>query len=273
MIAVVHSVRDPAGSGAAKALLDLVGGERAEVAGAEEAYELSTGALLVGFAEDVIYFEFLAERLPLAERFVVLSRHSSEARIKSYTVHFTGNFADEAKFGGRPGELGYADAAAGLALLRGLAEEAKASGRDKEYRVSYEATHHGPTGVPRPLVFVEIGSSPEEWVDVRNHEVLAGSVARFLESPQVACEPAIGVGGGHYPWKHTEHALNNGVCYGHIMPKYSLDALSRETLAMMARRTVPAPRLAVVERKGVNSEGRRIVEEFCREAGLRLAYI
>ncbi|MEM1692051.1 MAG: D-aminoacyl-tRNA deacylase, partial [Thermofilaceae archaeon] len=102
---LAYSVNDPAGSGIAKAILTLVEFEPTRLQLASEAYEIPRlNAVIAGFNEDVLYFEFLDEVCP-ADFYLVLSRHSSEAGVKSFTVHHPGNPMRTAVAGGKPLEL------------------------------------------------------------------------------------------------------------------------------------------------------------------------
>ncbi|ADV65203.1 D-aminoacyl-tRNA deacylase [Desulfurococcus mucosus] len=272
MKSLAYSVRDPAGRGIALYIAESLGLTSAKCPGAVECFR-GDGFILAGFEEDVIYFDFLEDRLPSASEYIVLSRHSSEAGVKSYTVHHTGNFGGEAAYGGKPGELGVASPLTAWRLLRLLKTLRDSYGRS-EYEVSYEATHHGPTSISKPLVFVEIGSTLGEWRDEVNHRVVGEAVARLLKEPGGdECNPAIGIGGGHYPRKHTELALSEPVCYGHIMAKYALGALSMDTLDKMVHRSAVKPSIIVVEKKGTRQEHRVLVEEYASNKGLTLRYI
>ncbi|WP_440060285.1 D-aminoacyl-tRNA deacylase [Thermogladius sp. 4427co] len=270
MIGIVFSVNDPAGTGAARKLLRL--GFVKHSCDAVECW-VSENAILAGFQEDVINFDFLEARLPDVEYYIVLSRHSSQAGVKSYTVHHTGNYSNEALYGGKPGELGVANPVVAFTLLRELARNAEETGRIKDYRVSYEATHHGPTSLAKPLTFIEIGSSLSEWVDETNHEIIARSVEWLLRNNTAKCTPAIGIGGGHYPWKLTEYSLRENVCFGHIMPKYALEHLSEEVLKQMIERSADKIKLVVVEKKSTNQAHRSMIEGFARKYYLGLVYI
>ncbi len=274
LFGLVYSVDDPAGSGVARYIVEYYGLDRgSECRGSVECF-IGKNFYLAGFKEDVIYFEFLDERMPSdVERYIVLSRHSSSKRVKSYTVHHTGNFGPEAPYGGRPRSLSIANPPVAhklLLLLRKYAEEYKRFG---EYEVSYEATHHGPTGVGKPLNFIEIGSSIDEWRDSVNHGVLGSAIIEFLESPIHECVVVTGIGGGHYPRKHTRLAFEKNYCYGHIMAKYALPYLSKGVLDLMVKRSDPMPKKIVVERKGTRREHRSIIEEYVGEKGFILEYV
>ncbi|MDD5025155.1 MAG: D-aminoacyl-tRNA deacylase, partial [Methanoregula sp.] len=94
-----------------------------------------------------------------ADVVIFLSRHSSVNPTPVLTVHVTGNFGN-AELGGTPRTLAPAAPAMMQATLRALARHCPDG-----YRVSYEVTHHGPTGLTHPSFFVEIGSTENEWND------------------------------------------------------------------------------------------------------------
>ncbi|MEM2025378.1 MAG: D-aminoacyl-tRNA deacylase [Desulfurococcaceae archaeon] len=276
MIGLVYSVIDRAGRGIAGYLVNEL--RPTEVGHCREAVVCLSGEnfMLAGFNEDVIYFDFLDKRLPPAvELYIILSRHSSEAGIKSYTVHATGNFSDDARVGGRPRELGIAHPPASWALLKALDKISRDADRREEYEVSYEATHHGPTNLLKPTVFIEIGSSLSEWSDSINHIIVGEAIKQIIEAyPKLPpCKPVIGVGGGHYPKKHTELALSENVCFGHIASKYALSFLDLNMLNNVLTKSAVAPEGVVVERKSTTRQHRALVEEFSRGRSLQLRYI
>ncbi|MCY0867997.1 MAG: D-aminoacyl-tRNA deacylase [Desulfurococcus sp.] len=272
MIGLVYSIRDPAGRGIAKHITESLNLHAVEKPGIPEYFE-GNGFVLAGFEEDVIYFDFLEEKIPFASEYIVLSRHSSEAGVKSYTVHHTGNYGREALYGGKPMELGVASPVTAWRLLRLVKTHRDSYGRG-EYYVGYEATHHGPTSLSKPVVFVEIGSTLDEWSDPVNHKVIGDAVMGFLLGwIKDDCRPVAGIGGGHYPRKHSEIALTQPVCYGHIMAKYSLENLSKQILKSMVERSIVKPEALVVEKKGTRLEHRALIEEFAAERGLQVEYI
>lgn len=270
---IAYSTIDPAGIGIAEALLKLVYGRKCGVCrGAIECICTDHG-VMAGFHEDVIYFDFLEERLP-ADSYIVLSRHSSSHGIKSYTVHHTGNIGSEALYGGKPFSLGVAYPEASLRLLKALRKVAEELGRLEFYEVCYEATHHGPTEINKPLVFIEIGSTEDDWSNGVNHEVVALAVSELIVKGVVSnCMPTLGIGGGHYPRKHTEKALKEDYCYGHIIAKHSLSNLSWEILEKASKRTSLQPTRIVVEKKGTKIEHRELLEAYSHHYNLPIDYI
>ena len=271
---LVYSVNDPAGKGIADYIKEYYGLEKStNCLNAEECFE-GRGFILAGFRDEPIYFEYLDVRLPSrVTEYIVLSRHSSAKKVKSYTVHHTGNFGDEALYGGKPRSLAIANPIVSHKLLLNLRRLSIEYSVDKEYEVSYEATHHGPTENKKPLCFIEIGSTLDEWRIPKNHEIVGLAVIQFLENPVHKCRVVAGVGGRHYPWKHTKYAIEKNYCYGHIMAKYALPYLSVGSLRLMINNSVPCPEAIIVEKKGTRREHRELIERFADEEGLVVEYI
>jgi len=236
LIGLVYSMHDPAGSGIANYIMHHFTCEELEVPRAYSAvYVKELKSILAGFNEDVIYFDFLDERLDV-DFYIILSRHSAESGIKSLTVHHTGNPYGKASFGGRPYELSVANPPITKLLLIKLSELAGKYGLS-DFQVVYEATHHGPTNLRRPLTFIEIGSSISEWKMQKAHEVVGESVAEairnYLSSGEFVCVGSVGFGGQHYSSAFTKRALSTDECYGHIIPRYAIKILKNEEPGMM----------------------------------------
>lgn len=275
-LALAYSVRDPAGSGVAGIILDLTGGDRAECPQAVECYRLPNGSLMGGFDSDTPFMEMLSETPdPGAEAVIVLSRHSSTSGAKTLSVHHTGNPTDNT-FGGRPRELAIAYPHLSKALMLAYRESAEEAGILGEYDLKLEATHHGPTTVDKPVVFIEIGSGPEEWRDSRARRAMAEAVLKVLErGPSTGCTPAAGYGGGHYPVKFTKLHLDSDYCFGHILAKYALrEGVDPGVVGQSISKNYPEPaRVAVVERKSLRSAERRALEGILKELGVEVVYV
>ncbi len=229
MKVLAYSVIDEAGKGIAKELLNMVSQyKEASIPRSVNAYLINDlEVLLVGFKEDVIYFDFLDEVFSNydVDYYIILSRHSAKSGIKSLTVHHTGNFSSSALAGGRPFELSVSNPPVTKELLVKLLKLRDEYGLN-EFEVTYEVTHHGPTGIKRPLTFIEIGSSPNEWVLSSAHKAVAHAVLSVISSNhRYYCKPVVGIGGPHYAGIFTERALTTDECYGHIMPRYALKEL------------------------------------------------
>ena len=97
-----------------------------------------------------------------ADVFIFLSKHKSHSSIPTLTCHFTGNFSTDNSHGGYPRQI----AIAYPSLLKGYLK-AITDARQKVpgYEVTIEATHHGPTSINKPVLFIELGSSEKQWRD------------------------------------------------------------------------------------------------------------
>ncbi len=222
MIVLVHSNLDPAGRGMAKVLERL-------------------GFKTYGVDKDLPYVELTD--LPKANGYVMLSRHSSSKAVKAYTVHHTGNVG-EPKLGGEPNSFSLAWPSLSCLILRKLMKA-----RREGYDVTYEATHHGPT-IPKPLVFVEIGSTEREWNDEENHERVASAVAEALKDyDKFQCSKvALWVGGTHYAKRASKRCLE-GICISHILAKYTFNELNEDVLIKAFKSSAEAVDLVIVEKK------------------------
>lgn len=215
-------------------------------------------------SEKHIYAEGLGERLG-AGLVVVASSHRSEAGVKALLTHPTGNWGEDARYGGRPRTLSATSAQALYTALRSLAEEADKLGL-KEWRVGLEVTHHGPaTG--KPLLFVEAGGPPGEVPERRVLEALASACLAAAELRLRPPPPALGFGGTHYAPTFTRLALKEELSFGHMCPKYAMP-IGAEMVAQAVEKTVEKPRLAVIDWKGVPSEHRRRLIDTLQKLGL-----
>jgi D-aminoacyl-tRNA deacylase len=117
------------------------------------------------------------------------------------------------------------------------------------YRVSYEVTHHGPTGLTLPSFFVEIGSTEKEWTDPAAGKAVAESV---LSASMANPVPLIGFGGSHYAARQTEIALTSRGAFGHIAHTREIATLDGELVrAMMEKSGAVA---AYIDRKALDRE-------------------
>ncbi|MDK2975147.1 MAG: D-aminoacyl-tRNA deacylase [Methanofollis sp.] len=220
-VALFHSRLDPAGANLARCIRGLLQ-ER-------EDWPLCRAASLSlrETGERLIHAEGIDAGLD-ADLVVFLSRHTSSHPAPALTVHVTGNFG-EPSFGGEARSLAPAAPAMMHTVLRGLAAHAPPG-----YRVSYEATHHGPTALSTPSLFVEIGSTEQEWNDPAAANAAALAV---LEASPGQTIPLVGFGGTHYAVRQTEIALSSQGAFGHIAPSREVPLLDREMVSAMAEKT------------------------------------
>ena len=284
-LALVYSRWDEAGSGAAEELRRILG--PGEACSLPRAVACSLyprlGAVLAGYQGETVDMEYLDESLaPLAPRaYIVLSRHASTSGRPTLSLHYPGNPGPEAQLGGRPRELAYTWPRLFSLLARIYHHRAEERGLLEpvggRYSFSLEATHHGPTGLRRPIMFIEIGSTMEEWRDQAARRTMAEAVAELLELlstrgwsvlEEQDCATAVGVGGTHYPEKHTRLLLEGRYCYGHIFARYTFQSLEPSILRQALEKSVEPIEAFVVLK--VQSRIRRMVEEVAAEKGVRV---
>lgn len=191
---------------------------------------------------------------PLA--YVFLSRHSAESGIASLTAHSPGNFSDEAKFGGSPRELARSDPA----LLKNyLIALSKRRDRVAGYQLTMEATHHGPTSLRKPVLFVELGSSEKHWGDAEAASVVAEALVESLGAKAIWEKAAVGFGGTHYPEKFTRMVVEEDVAVSFVAPKYALEFVDEKMVGQMIQKTAAPVRYALVDWKGLGAHKDRIL--------------
>jgi len=192
--------------------------------------------------ERLIHAEHV-DRQTDADLLIFLSRHSSVHPVPVLTVHVTGNFRT-ADVGGTPRTL--APAATGMmqATLRMLSRHCP-----EGYHVSYEVTHHGPTGLSLPSFFVEIGSTEREWTDRVAGKAVAESVLSAFPKNTV---PLVGFGGTHYAARETEIALTSRGAFGHIAHTREIATLDEEMVRSMIEKSGAVA--AYIDRKALDRE-------------------
>jgi D-aminoacyl-tRNA deacylase len=209
--------------------------------------------ILVQTETDSVYVEDLDKNFRV-DGIIFVSRHSSESGKRSLTVHTTGNPTNSALFGGKPQSLALADPNRMKVALRTLKEKAQDT-ELSEYTVTLEATHHGPTNMEVPVMFVEIGSSKEHWIDQHAGEAAASSAFSAATTRYLGI-PSVGFGGGHYSTKHTALELSEEYAIGHILPKYFFDKFSPEIVELAFKRTTGNCQTGIIDWKGVRGRER-----------------
>jgi len=198
------------------------------------------------------------------QAYIFLSRHSAESGIASLTAHTTGNFSAEAKFGGTGMELGRADPS----LLKNyLIALWKHRGEVKEYEITMEATHHGPTALQKPVLFVELGSSDKYWGDKKAATVVGMALMESLREKAIWSKVAIGFGGTHYPDKFTKLLIEGDMAFAFVAPKYALGHVDEKMIGQMIQRSTAPVRYAALDWKGLGPHKERIVS-LVRQYGL-----
>jgi D-aminoacyl-tRNA deacylase len=190
------------------------------------------------------------------QAYIFLSRHSAESGIASLTAHTTGNFSAEAKFGGAGRELSRADPSLLKNYLISLVRHRE---EVKEYEITMEATHHGPTALQKPVLFVELGSSEKYWGDKKAAAVVGRALMESLREKGIWGKVAIGFGGTHYSEKFTKLLVEGDMAFAFVAPKYALEHIDERMVGQMVQRSTAPVRYAALDWKGLGPHKEKIV--------------
>ena len=190
------------------------------------------------------------------QAYIFLSTHRAESGIPSLTVHTTGNFTDKEVLGARPKEVGAIDPDLQKNYLIALNE--RRSQLD-DYEITIEATHHGPTSLRRPVLFVELGSSEKQWRDDHAAEVIADALMASLMSGKKWDKVALAFGGTHYPQKFNKVLLEEDRALSAVVAKRYLEWIDAEMFGQMIQRTSKFPKEVLIDWKGTGPNREKVI--------------
>lgn len=259
-----------------------------------EIYELQKNEVLfrmILIDGRIIFQDYLDKRLEFlgyeSDLIVFLSKHKSQSETKALTTHPSGNYAD-ADYGGYPTSLCTPAPVAMKKLM--LAMDLLNTEMELGYDVTFEVTHHGPTELDTPSLFVEIGSTEKEWMDPKPGLAVAKSVLELAETESIDGNNidgnnkngtdsshtderktkeaillqdntvAVAFGGGHYGDRQTVSLFRTKLAYGHMFPKYQLETITEEVILKAFERT--GANLAFFDKKSMRGPDRRRITEI-----------
>jgi D-aminoacyl-tRNA deacylase len=149
---------------------------------------------------------------------VFASRHSGETG-PLLSAHFTGNFG-EAEYGGEAGSLARTCPNAQKAVIASLEAHAP-----DDYDVALECTHHGPTDLAVPSMFVELGSDEPQWRDPEGARAVARAILDLRDVAPDRERQLVGFGGGHYAPRFTRIVRETDWVVGHVGADWQLAAM------------------------------------------------
>jgi D-aminoacyl-tRNA deacylase len=136
-----------------------------------------------------------------------------------------------------------------------------------DYEVSYESTHHGPS-LDVPTMFAELGSSPEQWSDVRAAEAVAHATMETVQSfGKHPVKAVLGIGGPHYNRSFTRMALEKELAFGHMIPKYAVSKVDSNMLRQCIERTLEKVDTVILDWKGIKGEDKPPLVRTLNETG------
>jgi D-aminoacyl-tRNA deacylase len=263
---VVVSKKDLAGLNIAKVLIQNYEFEKSE--SSFDAYPVFSrgSSSLIFTRKDIIFVDYLDEFFQ-PDLYIFASRHKARAGIPTLTVHSPGNFSSDASHGGNARELAFAPAYEMKAALMKLEEIKQRDGL--QYDVSLEVTHHGPTNLKKPLIFIEVGSTPANWKDLKACEAIAETIDLLLQK-KLDFKSSIGFGGPHYALQFTKHCLSSEYAMGHICAKYATQFLDLDLVKQMIYKTFPRAEIAFLDWKGLVARDKERIRRILKD--LRVEY-
>ncbi len=260
-VLILASKRDPAAQNIARELTRLK--NLAPVSGSSGNLFRRDEVFLKHVETDGIHTDILDVGANL-DAVIFASRHRSESNERTLTAHWTGNPTSHADFGGSPKSLSFTDPPRLRAALLALDQARDVERLD--YVVSLEATHHGPTELGVPTLFVEIGSTEKEWNDAQAAIAVAEAIWRAATEP-VSGKNTVGFGGGHYCSKQSLAIRRDGYAFSHILSKYFFEEYDEEIVRMAFNRTRGECHVAVIDWKGIRGPDRSKLLETLKTMG------
>lgn len=199
--------------------------------------------------------------------FIFGSRHKSESERPSLLVHSTGNWSNEAIFGGNSYELAIAPAFAIKDALLELKNQQEKLNLTRDFDVTMEVSHHGPTNLSKPLVFIELGSNESHWKNEFGAEAVAMAIMKVAFSEN-RYKTAIGLGGTHYCPNFNRLIFDTDIATSHIVPKYFLDEIDH-MIEKAVNRTMENVEMAILDWKGMNSKQKNKITNFLESINLK----
>jgi D-aminoacyl-tRNA deacylase len=192
---------------------------------------------------------------------IFASRHRSETARPAFLVHTTGNWSDKADYGGNAQELSKSSAML-LKMAYSSLESQRSIKEMLDFSLDIEVSHHGPTSIEKPLIFMELGSSEKEWkiekaALVVGHAIL-NTCLEYVEALESKLpEIGIGFGGTHYAPQFKKLVSNKNVAVSFICPKYYIQDLTKEIIEQMISNNLEPINCFLIDWKGTNSDDKK----------------
>jgi len=128
------------------------------------------------------------------------------------------------------------------------------------YDIIIESTHHGPTSLEKPILFIEIGSTEKQWTDENAVNTVCSSLFKVITKEHRVCKKVgIAIGGTHYPIKFNKLLLESEYGIGAIAAKHDLPYLDNFLIDQMIHRNIEKVAYALVDVKGLGKEKSRVL--------------
>ena len=187
--------------------------------------------------------------------YIFLSKHAAESGVLALTCHNTGNFSD-ASFGGYSRQVSIPHPYVQKSYIQSLWN---ARSEFPGFQITIEATHHGPTALNKPALFIEIGTTEKEWNDVNLCNSVGQIIVDVMKEKPKSYPIAICFGGTHYPEKFTNELIHGKYSLGTVIPKHALGQIDQSLFSHIIKRNRGAT-AALLDWNGMGKNKQKILE-------------
>ena len=202
----------------------------------------------------VISADLLEEKFDY-DGYIFLSKHAAESGVLALTCHNTGNFSD-ANFGGYSRQVSIPHPYIQKSYIQNLWN---ARSKFPGFQITIEATHHGPTALNKPALFIEIGTTEKEWNDVNLCNSVGQIIVDVMKEEPKSYPIAICFGGTHYPEKFTNELIHGKYSLGTVIPKHALGQIDQSLFSHIIKRNRDAT-AALLDWNGMGKNKQKILE-------------
>ena len=230
---------------------------------------LNTKTIITEGIEEV----FTNETRQTIDQIIYISRHRSKTGEKALTTHPIGNYGP-ALFGGKSRYLCPCSPRLMTHLLRRIKHHSKQ--QEMPHQVCFEVTHHGPA-TQAPTLFVEVGSTLEEWQKQKPAQLIATALLDTLSDYHYETDLSgdipvvIGLGGGHYAPRFSDLVFSKNVAFGHMIPNYQVnDGNINSDIIKQAYERTPNCQGCYIHKKGLKKAQVREYSQILAEIDIPL---
>ncbi|MHA1729996.1 MAG: D-aminoacyl-tRNA deacylase [Promethearchaeota archaeon] len=252
----------------------------------------------------MIFLDDSLKKKKIGGDFIIFaSRHRSKSGLPAILTHTTGNWDSDTSYGGNSNSLSKTSAFMLGFAYKNLLKQKEL--KNLEWAVDLEVDHHGPTEIKAPLIFMELGSTPQDWEDndgvAAVGDAILGTIFNYLnfilnklhidllleEEKRIKREDiygyiykilnsmdyiiGIGFGGPHYARNFSKIYKNNDAVYiSHIVPKYHISKLTKNHIDQMLTNTIEPINAAILDWKGLNAAGKNHIKELLNNYSIKI---
>jgi len=251
---IIYSTQDPAGVNICRSIKDNLKKNRT--------YNINITKIDIS----LLYADEVVNNIE-TEFIIFASKHKSESKRPSFTVHVPGNW-NKAEMGGRDKEISYSDPIKMKALIMTLHKKVTKNMKEN-IPVTMEVDHHGPL-CKKPCSFIEIGSGEEQWNNKEYGDIVGETIVEFMDNiNNIDVKTiAVGVGGGHYCPAFNKPEIEGNIAFAHIIPNYAVEEIEYETFVQSIKRSTEEVEKVLIDWKGLKQKERQKILDFTKEFGI-----